>query len=75
MQVGRATVQMQEWMVREQRGQLLQQVRQLQEEADRFGSKGGVGGDGGEDAQRVSIMHGGHSASRLILCTSLFYNE
>ena len=68
-------MQVQEWMVREQRGQLLQQARQLQEEADGFGSKGGVGGDGSEDVQRVSILHGGHSASRLILCTILFYNE
>ena len=41
-QVGRATGQVREWVVREQRGQLLQQARQLQEEAERFGSKGGV---------------------------------
>ena len=46
-QVGRATGQVREWAVMEQRGQVLQQARQLQEEAERFGSKGGVGGDGG----------------------------
>ena len=40
-QVGRATGQVREWVVREQREQLLQQARQLQEEAERFGSKGG----------------------------------
>ena len=33
-QVGRATGQVREWVVREQRGQLLQQARQLQEEAE-----------------------------------------
>ena len=47
-QVERATGQVREWVVREQRGQLLQQARQLQEEAERFGSKAGVGGDGGD---------------------------
>ena len=48
-QMGRAMGQVREWALREQREQLLQQARQLQEEAERFGSKeggGGVGGDG-----------------------------
>ena len=35
-------------MVREQRGQVLQQARQLQEETERFGSKGGGGSVRGE---------------------------
>ena len=41
-----ATGQVREWVVREQRGRLLQQARQLQEDAERFGRKGGVGGSG-----------------------------
>ena len=47
-QVGRATGQVREWAVREQRRQVLQQARQLHEEAERFGSKGGAGGVGGD---------------------------
>ena len=42
------TGQVREWVVREQRGKFLQQAKQLQEEAERFGSKGGVGDDGGD---------------------------
>ena len=42
------TGQVREWVAREQRGKFLQQAKQLQEEAERFGSKGGVGDDGGE---------------------------
>ena len=34
--------QVREWVVREQRGRLLQQARQMQEDAERFGRKGGV---------------------------------
>ena len=51
-QVGRATGQVREWAVREQRGQVLQQARQLHEEAERFGSKGGGGGVGGYGGDR-----------------------
>ena len=47
-QVGRAMGQVWEWVVMEKRGQLLQQARQLQEEAKRSVSKGGVGDDGGD---------------------------
>ena len=47
-QVGRSTGQVREWVVREQRRELLQQARQLQEEVERFGTKGSVGGDGGD---------------------------
>ena len=45
-QVGRATGRVREWVMRKQWVQLLQQAMQLQEEAERFSSKGGVGGDG-----------------------------
>ena len=60
-QVGRATGQVREWVMREQRGQLLQQARQLQEEAERFGSKGGLGGDdvdgrGGAEGGRGEVL-------------------
>ena len=43
--VGKATGQVREWVVREQRGQLLQQARQLQEEAEiaRGGGPAGTG--------------------------------
>ena len=58
-QVGRATGQVREWVVREQRGQLLQQARQLQEEAERFGSKAGVGGDGGDGREGAEGGWGG----------------
>ena len=37
------TGQVREWVVREQREKFLQQAKQLQEEAERFGSKTGVG--------------------------------
>ena len=51
--------QVREWVVREQRGKFLQQAKQLQEEAERFGSKGGVGDDGGDGRGRAEGGWGG----------------
>ena len=60
--MGKATGKVGEWAVKEKRGQVLQQARQLHEEAETFGSNGGnggVGGDGGNGRWGAKGVGGG----------------